>query len=157
MIAIRSAHEADAAAIQRIVDAAFAPLRQIYRPSPAQIANVATLTLERLVACEGEQLVGTVRFTVEGERLRVIGLAVDPSVQRRGVARALVEQLVAIALARGCATLALHTIAQTGNVPVFQRLGFAIVREQPDPDSTSVVGDVLIDTYMERRLGKSVT
>ena len=49
--------------------------------------------LERLVAEVDGQVVGTVCFGVFGDRLRVIGLAVLPELRRRGVARALVEEL----------------------------------------------------------------
>jgi len=153
-IIVRMALPADAEVVRRIDEAAFAPLRSIYRPNQAARANLAALvpTLERLVAENTGQIVGTVRFWTSDNRLRVIGLAVLPQCQRQGIARSLIEELVQIARTRGCQALGLYTIVQTGNVPVFQRLGFHTVGEQPDEYSISVSGQPLMEAYMERHV-----
>ena len=157
MILVREACPDDDAEVQRVFDAAFTPVRRIYRPSEEMLAEVRTHELERLVAVEDGDIVGTVRFGIGDDRLRVIGLAVAPAHQRRGIARALVERLIEIALERDCDLLALFTIEQTGNAVVFARLGFEVVSEQPDTSSISVSGDNLIELYMERPVGKRVT
>jgi ribosomal protein S18 acetylase RimI-like enzyme len=157
MIVVRSAHSGDGEAAQRVFDAAFASVRRIYRPNPEMIAQVETVVppLERLVAEHDGELVGTVRFRVDGDRLRMIGLSVAPASQRRGIARALVERLSEIAIERSCQALALFTIKQTGNVAVFERLGFEVVSEEPDTWSISVDGSELTEAYLERPVGKS--
>jgi ribosomal protein S18 acetylase RimI-like enzyme len=152
MIVVRAAHSGDSDAAQRVFDAAFASVRRIYRPNPEMITQVETIVppLERLVAEHDSELVGTVRFRIDGEHLRMIGLAVAPASQRRGIARALVDRLAEIAIERSCRKLALFTIKQTGNVAVFERLGFAVVSEEPDTWSISVDGGELIEVYLER-------
>jgi GNAT superfamily N-acetyltransferase len=152
VIVVRAAQAADSDAVRRIVDDAFAPLRRIYRPNADAIAHAATLPLERLVAADGDTIVGTTQWRVDGDRLRVVGLAVAPAWQRRGVARALVERLAVLGREHRCSALALFTIAQTGNVAVFRRLGFTLIAERPDTWSVSVSGEPLVEAYLERRL-----
>lgn len=147
---VRAAGPDDASEVERTVEEAFARLRQIYRPSPEAIAHAKTLPLERLVAVTDERVAGTVQFRVDGHVLRVVGLAVLPAYQRRGVARALVEQLVTVARERGCPALGLFTIEQTGNVAVFHRLGFTVMWRRPDVWSISVTGEPLTEVYLER-------
>lgn len=149
MILVRDARPDDAAAVQRVQDEAFVALRRIYRPSEQAIAHARALPLARLVALDADRVVGTVQHRVDGDRLRIVSLAVAPDAQRRGVARVLVERLAEIALRRECRALALFTIEQTGNVAVFERLGFAVVSRRPETWSISVRGDALVEVYME--------
>jgi len=151
-ISVRLARPEDAEAVRRVGDEAFATVRQLYHPSPAAHANLSTMApaLERLVAEDGGEVVGAVRFGNFDDCLRVIGLAVLPQSRRRGVARALIQQLAGVARNRGCRALALYTVTKTGNVAIFQRLGFAVVSEQPDAYSISVDGEPLTAAYMER-------
>lgn len=149
-VLVRAAGPDDAAEVAHIVDAAFARLRQIYRPSAEAIAHAKTLPLERLVALDDGRVVGTVQFRVDGHVLRVVGLAVLPAYQRRGVSRALAEQLVTVARERACRVLGLFTIEQTGNVAVFHRLGFTVMWRRPDVWSISVTGGPLTEVYLER-------
>src|SRR5690242_20068445 len=95
-ISVRMAKPDDADAVREVGDAAFLPLRSIYRPNAAARANLSAMApaLERLVAELDGQLVGTVRFGVIDDCLRVIGLAVLPGFQRRGVARGLIQELI---------------------------------------------------------------
>ena len=57
-----------------------------------------------------------------------------------------------IAKDRGCRAVALYTVAQTGNVPIFERLGFQLVSEQPDTYSMSINGEPLTEAYLEREV-----
>ena len=154
MLVVRTATREDEELARRVGDEAFATVRSVYRPAPKATANTAAISpaLERLVAEDGDQIVGTVRFRVLDDRLRVVALAVVPSCRRRGVARALVDQLMVIAKDRGCRAVALYTVAQTGNVPIFERLGFQLVSEQPDTYSMSINGEPLTEAYLEREV-----
>jgi predicted N-acetyltransferase YhbS len=151
---IRSAIPADADAVRRLGEDAFAETRRIYRPSAAALSDAtATQMLDRLVVAEETgRLIGTVRYRVDGCRLRVIGLAVLPEQRRRHVARDLIEALIPIAREHGCRTLALYTVTKTGNVPIFERLGFRVISESPDDYSVSVTGEPLVAAYMERSI-----
>jgi ribosomal protein S18 acetylase RimI-like enzyme len=151
-LVVRTATKEDEAAAQRIADEAFETVRSVYRPSPAATTNLAAISpeLERLVAEDGERIVGTVRFHVLDGRLRVMALAVLPQCRRRGVARALVDRLMVIAEERDCRALTLYAVTQTGNVPIFERLGFTLISEQQDTYSISTSGEPLTEAYMER-------
>jgi putative acetyltransferase len=147
---VRPARPADADAIARVDASGTRTLRAVYRPTPAAIAGGHALRAgcETLVAELDGELVGVVRLRGDGDdTLQLFGLFVDEAHRRRGVARA----LVAAACERDYARIALHTIAETGNVPIFERLGFVTVAEQPADD---VVGDgPRTEVALELRLG----
>jgi len=153
-ISVRFAKTEDEKAAGRVSDEAFVAVRRFYRPNPAAHANLSEIVpaLERLVAEDGGQIVGTVRFGIFDGCLRVIGLAVLPQFQRRGVARALIEEVARLARDKRCRTLALYTVTKTGNVAIFNRLGFQVISEQPDEYSISADGEALREAYMERTL-----
>jgi GNAT superfamily N-acetyltransferase len=150
---VRPALPADAEAIARVDASGTRTLRAVYRPTPAAIAGGRALRAgcETLVAELDGELVGVVRLRADGDgddTLQLFGLFVDEAHRRRGVARA----LVAAACARNYARIALHTIAETGNVPIFERLGFVTIVEQRADD---VVGEgPLTDVAMELRPGR---
>jgi GNAT superfamily N-acetyltransferase len=151
-LVVRIAEPSDGSVAKTITGAAFAAARAAYRPNPAALANLSAIApkLERLVAKMDGLVVGTVRYGVFDRSLRVIGLAVLPDRQRQGIARKLIEALADIAADRECQTLSLYTVVQTGNVPIFQRLGFQVVSESPDAYSISVSGEPLTEAFMER-------
>jgi ribosomal protein S18 acetylase RimI-like enzyme len=105
---------------------ATADLRRAYRPTQAALARRASLraALTRLVALADTRVVGVVDYWKDGDRLAFLGLGVHPDFRRRGVARALVRDLERIGSDSGCQALGLHTVRQTGNVRIFERLGF---------------------------------
>ena len=53
---------------------------------------------------------------------------------------------------KGCRALELYTVTKTGNVSVFERLGFRVVSEQPDSYTVSADGGPLMEAYMEREV-----
>lgn len=132
MIFVRPARAGDEPAIADVSASALATLREVYRPTPAAIARRRGLALlPRLVALVDDALVGTVEYALGEERLHLMGLFVVASHRQTGVARALVDELARLAKNR---PLSLNTIRETGNVPIFERLGFAVVSETPARD-----------------------
>lgn len=147
-VLVRPFVRSDAPVIEAVVASGIATLRQVYRPSPEALARRAKLpVLPRLVALDAEQIVGTVEYALAAERMHIMGLFVLASHRRLGVARALVDELAQLAAPL---PLSLDTIRETGNVPIFERLGFVIVREQPAQDFVSERFSDLIDVYLER-------
>lgn len=150
---MREATAADAAGIAKVHDSAIATLRRVYRPLPIRIDRYAARAphLRRLVALDGDEIVGTVEYEVlPGDRLHLINLGVREDQRKRGVARHIVEAAARIAKAADAHLLSLYTIRETGNVQVFERLGFIVVREGAALDYVSE--QPLNEVYMERAL-----
>jgi N-acetylglutamate synthase-like GNAT family acetyltransferase len=149
VIVARAATENDIIAASSLAERVFAELRRFYRPkSTASVADSANCVVAEI----DDRVVGTVLFAIESDRLHLWGLAVDSGFRRKGVARALLANLGDTALAAGLRALSLHTIQQTGNVVVFERLGFHVVRNEPAPWALSPSCESLIEVRMEKPL-----
>lgn len=143
---------ADESAATSIAARAFARLRAIYQPTAAavQLKSAESPAYDRLVGeCDG-RIVATVEYRVPLPYLHVRGLAVDPEFERRGFARAAMDELARIARARGCAALRLFTIRETGNVAFFEHLGFRVLSESPADWCTSAQFATLTEVELER-------
>jgi ribosomal protein S18 acetylase RimI-like enzyme len=82
------------------------------------------------VALDAGALIGCIFCTPDGDALYIGRLAVHPDWRRRGVATALVETAKDEAQRRGARRVALGArIALPGNVALFRRHAFVIVRE----------------------------
>ena len=140
--------------IAEVSASAVATLRQTYHPTPAAIARKRRMakTLKRLVALIDDQIVGTLQYRLEDQAIHLMGPMVHHDHRRLGIARALVDAAAQIARQAHLARLSLHTIKQTGNVPIFEKLGFHLVSEQIDALTQSATHPTLIDVYMEHRL-----
>ena len=86
----------------------------------------------------GGSLIGSIFCTAHGDALYVGRLAVRPDWRRRGVASKLVEAAKDEARRRGAKRITLGArIALPGNVALFRRHGFVIVRETCHPGFTT--------------------
>jgi len=150
-IMVRIATAEDIPAAEQVAALATETLRQTYRPMQYGVASPHP-ALTRLVAEIEGRIVGTVQYGVKGNRLHIVGLMVHPDHRRKGVARAMIESLAGIAPDLGLTHLSLYTIKQTGNVPIFERLGFNTVREDTASWAESDKYASLTDVYMERRI-----
>jgi GNAT superfamily N-acetyltransferase len=128
---IRVARPDDTAVALEVFNAAFAPLRSIYRPIGEVAARQGERAKEgtRLVAEIERCIVGTVQFAVHEKHVHIIGLAVHPDFQGIGVARCLIKWVVARTPGLGHNIVAVDTIKETGNVAFFEKIGFHVVHE----------------------------
>jgi N-acetylglutamate synthase-like GNAT family acetyltransferase len=148
-VLIRQATDHDNAAAELVAQRAFDELRSIYRPKHG-ISSSSDSPMCRLVAESCDRIVGTVRYEIESEQLRLRGLAVELAWRHRGIARALIERLDVLAKTLRVKLLSLYTIKQTGNVPTFERLGFQTVREEPAAWAISDCFAELTEVLMEK-------
>lgn len=151
-ILIREATSADAERVADVFTAAFAPLRSLYRPNKATLTHQHDHTYDeiRLVAEINGKLVATVQYDQHEKHLHVIGLAVHPDFQRRGIAGCLLEEIGQRACNMDRRLLVLNTIRETGNVPLFHKMGFPVVQEEIATWCTSEMYPHLHDVKMER-------
>lgn len=137
---IRYATAEDASLLHDIIQAAFAEYRGVIAVPPGALAE----TLEEaeqaisqgavLLACDGEEAVGTVRYEVRPDYLYVGRLAVLPSHRGRGVGAALMAYVEGLAPRVGRTRLHLGTrLSMPGNIAFYERLGYRIVRTEPHP------------------------
>ncbi len=152
---VRDAGPQDEVEIAQVDGLAAAPLRAVYRPTEAAVQQrTATAPrLARVVAVLDGRVVGTVQYSVVAESLCVSGLGVHPSYRRRGVARALTNHLEAVARNRGCKALTLYTVRETGNVEIFEHLGFHVESEEPTDLFQSDRFTMLSEVAMRKPVG----
>jgi GNAT superfamily N-acetyltransferase len=131
---------------------AVAELRRLYRPTRRAVEESRARPVAGCLVAEVDgRIVGTLRWRALGDRFHLLGPLVEPAFRRRGIARALVEALADRARrTEGAARLSLWTVTETGNVQVFERLGFRAIEVGPAADLESVDGTDLTETRMER-------
>jgi ribosomal protein S18 acetylase RimI-like enzyme len=84
------------------------------------------------------KLIASIFCAMDGDALYIGRLTVAPAFRRRGIANALMEAAKAEAKRRGAKRITLGArIALPGNVALFRRHGFAIVRETCHPGFTT--------------------
>jgi predicted N-acetyltransferase YhbS len=151
-IAIRKATDADVDDVAAVFAAAFEPLRSIYRPT-AEVAARQPQRAQagtRLVAEVAGRLVATVQFDSHQEHVHIMGLAVHPDFQRMGIAGRMIDWIESQARSLGHNLVVLDTIKETGNVSVFEKLGFRVYNEEITSDFESDTYPVLHEVKMER-------
>jgi len=152
MFALRRANAEDLIAAAQVSERAFLSIRDVYRPTADAIAKKegSAPSYEQLVGTWEGQLAATVEYRLSPESLDVRALAVDPECQRRGIARLMIDGLVAIARENGRRAVTLFTIRETGNVAIFERMGFHVISEERASWCESDRHETLHEARMER-------
>ncbi|MFB1070692.1 GNAT family N-acetyltransferase [Vibrio diabolicus] len=134
----------------------FSELRKIYRPTSEAQRNQASSTDEW--TCLGyyldHQLVGFIKVKLAGKTLNLSTLAVMPECRKRGVARSLI--LEAERMFSNVGLLSVWCVEQTGNVQIFEALGFKVVErvERVESDIFELTGSSnakAIEVRLERK------
>ena len=118
-------------------DLAIDPPSSALKETPADFA--ARLQSDTIFIASGVgQLIGSIFCTPQEDALYIGRLAVRPDRRRRGIAGTLVDAATTEAKRRGAKRITLGArIALPGNVALFRRRGFAIVRETCHPGFTT--------------------
>jgi ribosomal protein S18 acetylase RimI-like enzyme len=151
IVDVREALPGDAECTRALVDRAGSTLRAVYRPTPELMRSSEARAAARrqLVAERNGEIVGAISYEKCGDRLHLQSLAVDPTSQRQGIARMLVAHCVKLARSLGVSRLSLYTVVETGNVSIFERLGFHVVSTEPADGLEAVTAATVTEAYME--------
>jgi len=152
LISVRQAAANEVTHVKVIREQAFASVRHIYRPLAGK-SNAHTQDVEDridMIASVNGTDVGVIGLYREISILRLTGLAVLKDFRKHGVASQLVFHAHETARERGLDSLGLFTIAETGNVPIFRRLGFCLTQERVADWCISSAFDVLHEVEMRR-------
>ncbi|MCU7918573.1 MAG: GNAT family N-acetyltransferase [Candidatus Thiodiazotropha sp. (ex Epidulcina cf. delphinae)] len=133
MIEVRRSLADDSVEITRIVSLATQILRKTYCLKNVSESGSAKPQekLASLVAIVNAKIVGVVEYKQDEDHIYFQGLAVDPSYHRQGIARKIIETLESMASESGRKKLKTATIEETGNVLVFERMGFRVASRKP--------------------------
>jgi ribosomal protein S18 acetylase RimI-like enzyme len=152
---IRRANIHDAEAVHAVVMAAFEEFRDKLAVSVSaldeSVEDVRGAISEGrvLVALEGEDAVGTVRYEVKPDLLYVGRLAVVPSYRGKGVGAALMSQIEKLAPSLGRTHVQLATRESIpGNIAFYERIGYRISEKVQHPRGPDIV------VWFEKELGE---
>ncbi|WP_111657206.1 GNAT family N-acetyltransferase [Isoalcanivorax indicus] len=153
MIQVRLARTADRGALGALRDEVTSALRRIYLPVTGGAAHRRIMPrFDVLVAWMGGELAGTLEYTLAHETLYLQGLGVANRFRGQGVARALIEHVADIGQHYPLSHMELCTIRETGNVAVFERMGFSVCDERPSTQFVGAAGQPVSEVIMQRRL-----
>ena len=150
-IQVREPLPTDCEAIEQITRLAIADLRKVYRPNQKALNHLSKIApaLSQLVAIKADSVAGTAQYRIEHDCFILTTLNVLPIHRRQGVASALVRAIATLAASAGSRCVALYTVKETGNVDIFERMGFRVVQENETDFFESEACDVLTEVYME--------
>lgn len=131
----RRAGENDAERVRELTLAAYAKWVPVIgrRPKPmnADYEHAVRAHVIELAYLDGE-LAGVIELIPAADHLLVENLAVAPAHQNQGLGRRLMARVEALARARGLKLVRLYTNkAFTSNLAFYQKLGYALEREEP--------------------------
>ena len=147
-IGFRSAAPADAAAIKAIVRAAYAKWVPVIGREPLPMRadyDKAVREHQFELAIEDGRIVGLIETIAHDDHIWIENVAVTPEAQGRGIGRQLLDSVERTAVEAGLRQLRLLTNgAFKANVSLYKRQGYAVDREEPFMNGTTV--------YMSKRL-----
>ncbi len=141
--------------VAEVVALATEELRSVYRRATNVDSSVMPKTEQHvasLVAVERELIVGVVEYCRKADSLYVRGLAVHPQMRRLGIGKALVREVEAIAAQEGKPMVTLSMIKETGNLTIFERLGYYVINEAAATGFEGVDGHPVTKVELVRML-----
>ena len=139
---IRRATADDVPAIRALTRAAYAKWVPVIgrEPMPMAVDYDEAVREHRIdLLFEGDDLVALIEIIDRGDHLLIKNLAVAPEAQRRGHGRRLLAHAEALAAELSRPLLRLYTNPRfAGNVDLYARAGFAVEREEPFLEGSTV-------------------
>lgn len=152
LILIREATPSDHDQLKAVSHDAHATLRKVYRPCPSAKAIGTENPYIRIVAIKDGLIVGMATYEVDGDSFYFGSLGVLDHYRKQGVARALVRHIEGIALKDGFKKLTCATVEETGNAPIFEKLGFKIISRSIAEKFESLIEKPIHEVTMEKTL-----
>jgi GNAT superfamily N-acetyltransferase len=152
MFSIRPAQPVDDESIKRITAESTVELRAVYAPKALDKTSVtAPSSAPRVVALDiGHAIVGVAEYIVESTAVYVQGIAVSASHRRCGIAAALLKHIEMITAGLQIPALKVKTILETGNVEIFERMGFHLIDERVSERFIGPQGQAVFEVTLER-------
>jgi ribosomal protein S18 acetylase RimI-like enzyme len=139
-IVVTRAELGDAMLLHRIMLSAFDEYRGTLQPPSSALSETvadkerALIVGGAVIAWDQDEAIGFARYVRRGNHLYAGRVSVVPSHRRRGIARRLMEAIIALAPAQGCNEVQVEVrCVLTSNVGLYQSLGFEIVEEVQHP------------------------
>jgi predicted N-acetyltransferase YhbS len=148
---IRAATSDDEQAAALLERQVFEELRRIYKPKDNAVSGTSP-GIRVVAEIADRQIIGTVRYKIDADKVCLRGLAVERRHRRAGIGRALVRHCRNVATSAGIHVLSLYTIKETGNVGFFERLGFQVVSEERAAWAVGPAGESVTEVRMELRV-----
>lgn len=149
-IVIREFTSVDEDGVQLVSKQALATLRKFYAPSATAQKIGSKSSSTRLVALSKDRIIGTVIYEEDGESLYFGGLGVLEDCRRQGVLKILVSHIEQIAKRGNFQKLTCATMIETGNVPIFEKLGFQVVSSEITNKFVSPAGQPVTEVRLEK-------
>ncbi|WP_434722431.1 GNAT family N-acetyltransferase [Mesorhizobium sp. RIZ17] len=138
----RPAEPADAAAIKAVVREAYAKWVPVIgrEPLPMRVDYDKAVREHRFeLAIENGRIIGLIETMAHEDHIWIENVAVAPAAQGRGIGRKLLDSAERAALEAGFRELRLLTnSAFEANVSLYKRHGYAVDREEPFMNGTTV-------------------
>lgn len=139
MLEIREGNESEAGEIAAVINAAF-EVERCFRDGDRTSADEVSKLMQRasfLVARKGVRMLGAVYVRVNAPSGYFGMLAVDPTLPRSGIGRALREAAERFCRERGCSEMTLSTgSVRRDLLPYYERFGYRTISVEPAPDGT---------------------
>jgi ribosomal protein S18 acetylase RimI-like enzyme len=104
------------------------------------------------VAVDGSVIAGTAEYVIGDDHLYLQGVAVRRDYRGLGVCRSLVTKAEELARNRSLRAVTLCAIEETGNVAIFERLGFQVRNRVVASDYLSVEGNAVTQVDLVREI-----
>ena len=99
---------------------------------------------------DADTVIGVAEYITQEVDLYVQGVAVLPTHRRRGVARTLLGHITTLAIDFGLPALSVVTIKETGNLEIFESLGFIVVEERTSDRFVGIQGQPVTEVVLRR-------
>jgi N-acetylglutamate synthase-like GNAT family acetyltransferase len=103
-----------------------------------------------LVAVYNQDIVATVSYYVQNEVTNIYSLGVLDEYRKNGITRKLFEHIEDLTKKVGAKKLSLNTIKETGNIMIFEKLGYKVIEEKVAVNAVSPDNQQVHEFRMEK-------